>query len=467
MLVKCPHSRRTFLRGVGSLCIGLPLCEEFMGAQAFAQSLETYNYVTCFFGLGCPTELQDINADEMSALKPYHDAGQLTQLMLSLPNYTRAGGGNHEGLLPHITIAQRPYRDDRIAGGPSLDYFLYSQTDAKPPLDIFSCGNTVLNINDQVEFNRSYRGSNRSVTPTRNPMDFYRELFGALPSAPSDQKQPTDLIVDSVVESYRYLRSDRAGLSSEAKSVISDTLDEVEQLQRQIGETLNAPEFADFYRSLDKSRWGKNLDGSDIPDAELSDSPEADYRERRGQGENHDRFWVVPLLADILVLGLKLGQVRFGSYCLTSGAERARFGPYSNRDVHEHYHSNRSGPVSEQVRWYVKNFINESAYLLDRLAAERLPDGRTLLDKTAVLICSEMERHHLREDLFWAVAGGPFNHQQARIGSPGSNGSDTDLYNTIAHAILRREMPSGYDPANEHIFGDSDGYNGLITSMFP
>ena len=465
MLVKCPHTRRAFLKGLGTVAIGLPLCEELIGSKAYAQNVDLYNYVTCFFGLGCPTELQNMNAVEMSALKPYHDAGQLTQFMLSLPDYTTAGGGNHEGLLPHITIAQRPFQRDRISGGMSLDYFLYSQTAAKPAVDIFSCGNTVLNINDQVEFNRSYRGSNRSVTPTRNPMDFYRELFGSLPQGPADQKQPTDLIVDSVVDSYKYLRSDRAGLSSEAKNVISDTLDEVEQLQRRIDTTIRAPEFAEFYASLDKNRWGKNLDGSDIPDADISNNPEGDYRERRGQGENHDRYWVVPLLADIFVLGLKLGQVRFGSYCLTAGAERARFGRYSNRDVHEHYHSNRSGPITDQVSWYVRNFINESAYLLDRLAAEQMEDGRTLLDKTAVLICTEMERHHLRNDLFWALAGGPFNHQQQRIGSMGADRNDTDLYNTIAHGILGREMPPGYDPSVEHIFGDADGYSGLITSV--
>lgn len=461
MLQRNPSTRRAFLRGAGATIIGLPLCEELMGTQAFAQNAgELYNYITCFFGLGCPTELQDLSLPEMAPLRGYQENGRLTHFMASYPDYVGEGGGNHERMLPHLTIAQRPFQADRIAGGPSLDYFLYSQTDAKPDLDIFSCGNTVLNINDQVEFNRSYRGSNRSVTPTRNPMDFYRELFGPNPSQGAETKTKNDLIVDSVVESYRYMMSPAAGLSGQARSVVSDTLDEVAQLQRRIEVTIQ--EFPDFYASLDKTGWAQG-----VPGAVISNDAVNDYRERRGQGDNHDRAWVVPLLAEIIVLGLKLGRMRFGSYALTAGAERARFGQYANRDVHEHYHSNRSGAVSDQVKWYVANFVSESAYLLRRLDEERLEDGRTLLDATGVLVCTEMERHHEREDLFWALVGGPFRHQPGRIGRPGQNGTDTNLYNTIAHGILAKEMPSGYDPAQEHIFGDAAGFTGLTSSLLP
>ncbi|MEO1172776.1 MAG: hypothetical protein AAFX94_12120, partial [Myxococcota bacterium] len=231
MLYRSPHNRRAFLRGVGGTLIGLPLLEELMGSRAYAQEMERYNYVTCFFGLGCAHELQDMNDPVMAPLKPFHDAGRLTQFMASYPRYVQEGGGNHETMLPHVTIAQRHFQRDRIAGGESLDYFFYRMTDAKPPLDIFSCGNTVLNVNDQVEFNRSYRGSNRSVTPTQNPLDYFNELFAG--AVGSDGGATTEsLVVDSVVDSYRSLMSEASGLSSNAKEEIRRTLDEVEQLER-------------------------------------------------------------------------------------------------------------------------------------------------------------------------------------------------------------------------------------------
>ena len=52
MLVKSKVSRRAFLKGSGSIMIGLPVLEEFVGEKAYAQSQNLYNYVTCFFRHG-------------------------------------------------------------------------------------------------------------------------------------------------------------------------------------------------------------------------------------------------------------------------------------------------------------------------------------------------------------------------------------------------------------------------------
>lgn len=459
MLSKSKTTRRAFLKGTGSIIIGLPLIEELVGEKAYAQSQNLYNYVTCFFGMGIKRGAQAIEDPVMDPIRKWYDQNKLSVMMKSLPDYIENGGGNHEGSLPHMTIAQPPFQADRIAGGESLDYLLYRMTDSKPPIDIASCGNTVLNVNDQVEFNRSYRGANRSVTPQRNPMRFYEELFGMFQPVGQAGKTPDGIIVDSVVEDYRYLMSDRAGLSGEAKSTISDTLDQVLQVQRTINDTIEAPEFAEFYANLDRSAWG---DG--VNNAIVSNNPEEDFNQRQGQGANHDRAWVVPLLTDIFVLGLQLGQIRFGSICLTAGAERAEFGPYPN-DMHEYFHNNRSGEsVSTECRWYINNFMKDNAYLLQALENAPYLDSN-LLDYTAVLLTTELERHHQTDDMWFALAGGPFNHTKTRLGEPGGNGTDTDIYNTIAHGILSQENPSGYDPRTAQIIGDSRGFTGLITEL--
>lgn len=459
MLIKSKTSRRAFLKGSGSILVGLPIMEEFIGEKAYAQSQDLYNYVTCFFGMGIKRGAQAIEDPVMDPIRKWYDNGQLSVLMKSLPGYVAGGGGNHESSLSHMTIAQPAFQSDRISGGESLDYLMYRMTDAKPPIDIASCGNTVLNVNDQVEFNRSYRGSNRSVTPQRNPMRFYEELFGMYQPPSQTGRTPDGIIVDAVVDDYRYLMSDRAGLSGEAKATISDTLDQVLQVQRTINETIEAPEFSEFYANLDRSSWGEGVDN-----AVVSNDPEEDFNQRQGQGANHDRAWVVPLLTDIFVLGLQLGQIRFGSICLTAGAERSVFGPYSG-DMHEYFHGNRSGEsVSTECRWFINNFMKDNAYLLQALENTPYLDSN-LLDYTAVLLTTELERHHSVDDMWFAVAGGPFSHTKTRLGEPGGDGTDTDIYNTIAHAVLARENPSAYNSSNERLIGDSRGFNGLITEL--
>ena len=459
MLLKSKKSRRAFLKGAGSVVIGLPILEELVGEKAYAQAQQLHNYVTCFFGMGIKRGAQDIDDPVMDPIRKWYDQDMLSVLMKSMPGYVTGGGGNHESSLSHVTIAQPPFQADRIAGGESLDYFMYRMTDAKPPIDIASCGNTVLNVNDQVEFNRSYRGSNRSVTPQRNPIRFYEELFGMVQSSTASGQTPEGIIVDAVVEDYRYLMSERAGLSGEARSAVSDTLDQVLQVQQTINGTTEALEFSAFYDSLDRSSWGEGVEN-----AIVSDDPEEDFNQRQGQGANHDRAWVVPLLIDIFVLGLQLGQIRFGSISLCSGAERAEFGPHSG-DMHEHFHRNRSGEgVSEECRWFIRNFMTENAYLLQRLEDTPHLDSN-LLDYSAVLLTTELERHHSVDDMWYAVAGGAFNHTRDRLGGPGEDGTDTDIYNTIAHAVLSKENPSAYNSNDAHIFGDDRGFNGLITEL--
>lgn len=67
--------------------------------------------------------------------------------------------------------------------------------------------------------------------------------------------------------------------------------------------------------------------------------------------------------------------------------------------------------------------------------------------------------------MWFALAGGPFSHTKTRLGSPGVNGKDTDIYNTFAHGIFSQENPSGYDPRQAQIMGDSRGFTDLISEL--
>ena len=54
-----PLSRRTILKGFGSVAIGLPLLEEMLAPAAFARQQEVpVRAFNVFFGLGIPAPLQ-------------------------------------------------------------------------------------------------------------------------------------------------------------------------------------------------------------------------------------------------------------------------------------------------------------------------------------------------------------------------------------------------------------------------
>ncbi len=118
---KRPISRRTMLKGVGTVAVGLPLLEEMLVSTAMAnEGAVPVRAFNVFFGLGIPAPLQTEGFDGvLEPLKPLSDK------LLIMRNVDQVRC-DESGINAHFDGASgaftaEPPDGEAKAGGPSID----------------------------------------------------------------------------------------------------------------------------------------------------------------------------------------------------------------------------------------------------------------------------------------------------------------------------------------------------------
>src|SRR5688572_5925283 len=116
-------SRRTMLKGLGTVAIGLPLLEEMLGSTAAAQAapgavpVRAFNV---FFGLGIPAPLQTEGFDgPMEPLKPLADKLLIMRNVDHVRCDVPGDNAHRDGCTGAFTA--EPPDGTAKAGGPSID----------------------------------------------------------------------------------------------------------------------------------------------------------------------------------------------------------------------------------------------------------------------------------------------------------------------------------------------------------
>lgn len=444
-------SRRTMLRGAGTVAIALPLLDAMHSSSVYGASPEpVFRAFNLFFGLGYPTPIQQEGfAGPMSALQPLADK----LLIVRGVDHVRADQGGSNAHYDGATAAFNAALPvgEAASGGATIDQVLrrelYPQGQPQGVIPTLLAG---------TYFRRSRLGRyihcwNEDGTPAslpeESPADLFTRIFGDAPGGGPDEltdrrRRYKRSILDSVVDQYQFYQSDASNLGVASRARIADHLDLVrEHEMRVFGETTY------------------DCDSPEPPPA--SQVPHGDAADPDGEGIDLTVDELVGewrQLAELYALGIKCDRIRFGGLTFQAAGERIRLsGDYvhdgqvvhtfddqgrhgsggSGGCSHEWWHQFNPGNDNVEQRAHLHLMMAELAYFLSLLdepdAVEA--NGLTILQNSLISISTESGdgRHNdvQRElsGIFHAFSGANERLRTGQIVDADAEG--LDVYNTI------------------------------------
>jgi hypothetical protein len=450
-----PLSRRTILRGLGTVGIGLPFFEEMLAGRASAAAAAAAVPVRAFnvfFGLGIPAPLQREGFD--GVLEPLRPLAEKLLVLRDIDQVRCDESGinaHYDGSAAAFTAA--PPDGEARAGGASIDQAVRHACypDGLPGGVIPSLvGGTFFRRSRVSRYVHSYNPDGTvAATMQEKPRDLFDRVFGSAgargdsPDARRDRLKRS--VLDAVVDQYHQFTGPNSQLGSASKSRLSDHLDRVRELEQRAFAT-TAPDGAPPPPPPSNLLHGGQADpGGEGIDIRL-DELVAEWR----------------LMADLYALAITTDRARFGSITFLAAGERIRLTGeyrYDGRDVfrfddagqrnksganacsHEWWHDFNPDQRNEALRAHAHLKMREVAYFLSLLDADdaRDADGRTVLENALITISTESGdgRHNdpKRElsGVFHAVTSAGGRLKSGQILDVGAEG--IDLYNTILDAM--------------------------------
>ncbi|MGB5413729.1 MAG: DUF1552 domain-containing protein, partial [Polyangiales bacterium] len=231
-------TRRHFIHGAGSVAIGLPLAATMTRFAAAAPGVTPPRYISLFFGNGMPKKFvqNGYSGNVIAPLAPFQ-----SKLAMIRGLQLNEGGG---AALHYKGTARfgkgMPAPSESTAGGESLDSKAH-QT--------YAPGSLLLNVNMHTHVTggnpatrwfHSWRGVNQPNDELLRPLDVFDAIFGSFMPPDTGGLSPEERrdiryrnsVLDSVVEQYQELSSERSPYSLGVRALIADHLDLVRSLER-------------------------------------------------------------------------------------------------------------------------------------------------------------------------------------------------------------------------------------------
>jgi len=446
-------TRRTTLKGLGAVTIGLPFLEEMAIAgpekQAVTPPVRAFNV---FFGLGIPAPLQTEGFDGvLEPLKP------LASKLLLMQNVDQIRC-DESGINAHFDGASgaftaEPPSGEAKAGGPSIDQVIRK---AHYPNGLPSgmvptlVGGTFFRRSRVSRYVHSYNqdGTVAGIMQER-PRDLFDRVFGALPTGNEDDARQLRLkrsALDSVVDQYRFYTGVNSPLGAASKARVGDHLDRIREYEQRAyamnHAAKNAPELPPQSKVAHGGKADPGGEGIDMTVEDLT----TEWR----------------LMADLYTLAIQTDRARFGSITYLAAGERLRVKgkyEYEGRTIynfddaadlkasgsagcsHEWWHKFNPSKKNEQLRAHAHMTMNEVAYFLKALDGPNSfeANGRTILDNSLITISTESGdgRHNdVKRELsgvFHATTGANGRLKTGQIMDVGAEG--IDVYNTILDSV--------------------------------
>ncbi len=461
--------RRTILKGLGGVTVGLPLLEEMLpggtraAPAAAAVPVRAFNV---FFGLGIPAPLQTEGFG--GVLEPLKPLSEKLLVMRNVDHIRADANGinaHFDGATAAFT-AEAPNGEAK-AGGPSIDQVVRQtwHPDGLPAGMVPTLVSGTFFRRSRVgRFVHSYNANGTvAAAMQERPRDVFDRVFGAI--APGGLKNARQLrikrsVLDTVLSEYRYFTGARSPLGTASRGRVTDHLERIREFEQRA------------YALQDRS--GEDASGPPRPlPSKLQHGGAADPG---GQGvdiELDDLVSEWRLMADLYALSIEMDRVRFGSITFLAAGERLRVKgvyEYGGRPIyafddardlnasgdmgcsHEWWHKFNPGKQNEQLRAHAHMKMREVAYLLQKL--DQIPDanGRSVLENSLLTISTESGdgRHNdaKRElsGVFHAITSAQGRFKTGQIMDVGREG--LDVYNTMLAAMgcQRRLGPADREP---------------------
>ena len=474
---RSPLPRRTFLRGLGSIGIGLPLLEEMLPrAAAAAEASVPIRSFNVFFGLGIPAPLQEEGFDDvLEPLGPLKDKLLVMRKVDQVRCDQRGMNAHFDGASGAFTAT--PPSGEAKSGGASIDQLVRRSChpEGMPPgmVPTLAAG-TFFRRSRVSRYVHSYNPDGTvAAAMQERPRDLFDRVFGlvALPTEngtdPENERRQRlrHSVLDAVMEQYHHFSGAHSPLGSASKARLSEHLERVRELEQRAYRLQkrdpNAPEVPPESKVLHGGLADPGGEGIDITLDELTE----EWR----------------LMADLYALAIQMDRVRFGSITFLAAGERIRltgkyeydgklryeFNDRKERNAsgskgcsHEYWHQFNPDKENRQLRAHAHMKMNEVAYFLNRLASDEASvegNGRSILENSLLTISTESGdgRHSdVKRELsgvFHAISGANGRFQTGKILDVDAEG--IDVYNTMLQAMGVKERLGPGDRKGRSIDG--------------
>lgn len=451
-------SRRTMLRGAGTVAIGLPFLDAMRSHSVFgSQPDPPVRAFNVFFGLGFPTAMQSEGYG--GPLEPMEDVRD-KMLIVRGVDHVRADVGGDNAHYDGATAAFNAIRSggEVESGGPTVDQVL--RQEAYPNGQPSGVISTLLM---GTYFRRSRAGryihcwnndGSPADLPKEDPASLFERIFGSdggggTGDPPDDRRfRYRRSILDSVVEQYRHYQSDASNLGVSSRARIADHLDRLREHEQRI--------FGDPDNPTPPQPGCEP--GTPPGAARLPHGTDADPD---GQGVDitlEDLVSEWRSMVDVYTLAIQCDMLRFGGITFQAGGERIRLtgryeykgrliNQFDDRGIrgtggdlgcsHEFWHDYDPDGENTQLRAHLHLMMREVTYFLSKLDDPNHADenGLSILENALVSISTESGdgRHSdSRRELsgiFHAFSGAA--GRLATGGIVDANAEGIDVYNTI------------------------------------
>lgn len=400
-------SRRTLLRGAGSIAIGLPLLEAMIGRRSHAAEGDAPPRLLVVFSANGTIEdrwtpvgteedfVLDDPADPGRILAPLEPWKERLLVLGGLDMLSRnhgPGGNGHDMGMGHMLtgtdlvvgpsgVGEFSHLPDGSAGGPSIDQVvadLIGQETAFRSLEFGVQAN--LDVNRQITSRMCYRGPFEVLPPENDPRAAFDAFFLQLGTDPAELaklRARRHSVLDRVKEDFDALNAKLGGTDRQKLEAHLQAIRDVEQ-------------------SLDAA--GGPLAGCALPAEPGELNP----------GSNDEYPTIGRLQMDLMAMALTCDITRVSSLQWSTAQSGTRFTWLGHTDSHHglsHEADNDPAKRTQLVQinhWYAEQF----AYLLGKLAAQQELEG-TLLDNTVVLWVNEQGngQTHTKDQIPFVLAG--------------------------------------------------------------
>jgi hypothetical protein len=458
--------RRTMLKGLGTVAIGLPFLEEMLVSTAAAeQAAAPVRAFNVFFGLGIPAPLQTEGFNGvLEPLKPLRDKLLILRNVDQVRCDESGINAHYDGASGAFTA--EPPQGTARAGGPSLDQLIRKAhyPDGLPEgiAPALVAGTYFRRDDRATRYIHSFNEDGTAAAAMQEkPRDLFDRIFGTLAtseSGPNPRRQRLrQSVLDAVVDQSKFYTGSQSPLGTASKTRLSDHLDRIREYERRA--------FAL------EDQVSQRCQADPPPDSKIIHGPAADPG---GEGIDITLEELVTewrLLADLYALAIQCDRARFGSITFLSAGERIRLKgkyEYGGKKIfefddggqrkksgsagcsHEWWHEFNESKKNEQLRAHAHMKMREVAYFLTRLTDPESVEanGKTILENALITISTESGdgRHdNVKRELsgvFHAITGAGGRFKTGQFLDVGAEG--LDVYNTMLAAMgsSRRLGPS-------------------------